>query len=112
VTVARPQALRKRLTKVGREYLRRYAEAEAWCVSSMKFYKLAVGARFCVRGRRFEKLGMSMAEDEERLGHAFMGDVEVTPDGEALLLPPEVAARWKPDDRHWTEYVGPAPKQR
>ena len=55
---------------------------------------------------------MSMAEDEERLGHAFMGDVEVTPDGEALLLPPEVAARWKPDDRHWTEYVGPAPKQR
>jgi len=55
---------------------------------------------------------MSMAEDEERLGHAFMGDVEVTPDGEALLLPPEVAARWKPDDRHWTECLGPAPKQR
>jgi hypothetical protein len=46
---------------------------------------------------------MGMADYEERVGHIFMGDVEVTADGEALLLPPEEEAPWKPDDGHWTE---------
>jgi hypothetical protein len=34
----------------------------------MKFYELAIGARFEFRGRRFVKEAMSMAQDEERCG--------------------------------------------
>ncbi len=55
---------------------------------------------------------MRMAEDEERAGHIFASDAEVTADGEPLLLPPEEAARWKPEGRHWTEHMGPAPGQK
>jgi hypothetical protein len=78
----------------------------------MKFYELAIGARFFFSGRRFEKLGMSMAEDEQRAGHVFIGDAEVTVDGEPLLLPPAEAARWKPDHRDWADYLSPAPGHR
>ena len=78
----------------------------------MQFYELAIGARFFFRGRRYEKLAMSMARGEDRIGHVFMAETEVTADGEPMLLPPEEAARWKPDGRHWTECLGPAPGQR
>ena len=79
---------------------------------NVKFYELAVGARFVFRGKRFEKIGMSMAEDNRRSGHVFQGDTDVEPDGAPLLLPPAEVARWKPDERYWTEYLGPAPGQR
>ena len=78
----------------------------------MRFYELAVGARILFRGRRYAKSAISMAQDEDRVGHILMAEVEVTADGEALSLPPEEAARWKPDARHWTEYLRPAPGQR
>ena len=78
----------------------------------MKFYELAVGARFVFRGQRSEKTAMSMASDEQGCGHVFMGDVEVAADGEARLLSPPDAARWKPGGRHWTDYLTPAPGQR
>ena len=78
----------------------------------MKFYELAIGARFIFRGQRFEKLGMSMAKDDKGIGSIFMGETEVSPDGVPQLLPPEEAAKWKPDDKHWTEYLGPAPGQK
>ncbi len=78
----------------------------------MKFYELAVGARFILRGRRFEKIAMSMAEDEQGVGSILMGGTEIVPDGVPLLLPPEEAAKWKPSDRHWTEYLSPAPPPR
>ena len=38
---------------------------------NVKSYELAVGARFVFRGKRFEKIGMSMAEDDRRWGHLF-----------------------------------------
>jgi hypothetical protein len=78
----------------------------------MQLYELAVGARFFFRGRRYEKIAMSMARDEDRIGNIFMGETEVTADGEPSLLPPEEAALWKPPERHWTEYLGPAPGQK
>ena len=78
----------------------------------MKFYELAIGARFVFHGQQFEKLAMSMAEDERHCGTIFIGETEVAPDGVPLLLPPEEAAKWKPDDRHWTEYLTPAPAPR
>jgi hypothetical protein len=43
------------------------------------------------------------------LAMSLWGETEVTADGEPLLLPPDEAARWKPDERHWIEYLGPAP---
>ena len=60
-----------------------------------QFYELAIGARFVIRGRRIEKIAMSIAEDAERVGHIFLADAGVTDDSEALLLPPVEAARWK-----------------
>lgn len=62
----------------------------------MKFYKLAIGARFTSGGVRYTKCGMSAAADERRRGHLFFGIMEVAPEGEPLLLPPEEAAKWKP----------------
>ena len=78
----------------------------------MKLYELAVGARFVFRGRRFEKIAMSMANDEHGCGSIFLGETGVVPDGVPHLLPPEEAARWKPDDRHWTEHLSPAPRHK
>jgi hypothetical protein len=40
----------------------------------MKFYELAVGARFVFRGRRFEKIAISMTEDEHGCGNIFLGE--------------------------------------
>ena len=77
----------------------------------MKFYELAPGAVFTFRGRRFTRTAMSMAEDENRLGNIFQGGTEVETEGVPLLLPPDVAAQWKPDERPWTDYITPAPGQ-
>ncbi len=77
----------------------------------VRFYELAIGAVFRFYGRRYEKVAMSMAEDERRWGYVFGGDCEVEPEGEARLLPPEVAALWKPSDRNWADDLEPAPGQ-
>jgi hypothetical protein len=74
----------------------------------MKFYELAVGAVFTVWGRTYRKTAMSMAEaldDGPRRGWGcvFFGETEVVSDGP--LLPPEVAAKWKPERGHWTAVV-------
>ena len=73
---------------------------------------MAIGARFVFRGRRFEKTAMSMAREEQGLDSIFMGETEIVPEGALLLLPPAEAERWKPSDRHWTDYLSPAPRQR
>ncbi|SPE60102.1 hypothetical protein SBV1_370086 [Verrucomicrobia bacterium] len=41
------------------------------------FADLPIGARFLCRGRRYVKLALSMAEDEDRTGTIFMDDVKV-----------------------------------
>ena len=78
----------------------------------MKFYELAIGARFVFGGQRFEKTAMSMAKDEQPIGNLFMGETEVVPDGEPSLLPPAEAARWKPNGKHWSDHLGPAPREK
>jgi hypothetical protein len=65
----------------------------------MKFYELAVGARFVFRGKRYEKEAMGMARDERGWGNVLMGEIEV--ESEGPVLPPEVAARWRPERGHW-----------
>lgn len=44
---------------------------------TMFFRQLGVGARFEFRGRRYEKIALSMAQDEERLGNVFHDQTEV-----------------------------------
>jgi hypothetical protein len=43
---------------------------------------------------------MVLAKSEQGRGSVLMCETEVVPDGVPLLLPPEEAAKWKPDDRH------------
>ena len=71
----------------------------------MKFYQLAVGARFRHRGARFKKAGMSCAEDERGWANVFLGLVEIEPEGEPLLMSPAEATRWQPDYGLWTEFI-------
>jgi hypothetical protein len=69
----------------------------------VQFYELAVGALFEFGGTRYQKTAMSMAEDERGWGCVFMGETEVVSDGP--MLPPETAARWKPERGHWAAVV-------
>ena len=85
----------------------------------MKFYELAIGAVFEFRGRRYTKIAMSMTEDENRTGTIFMGGAEVAVEvasvecgmANGVLLPAEVAARWKPDLGHWAHVFDPAQEE-
>jgi hypothetical protein len=72
---------------------------------NVKFFELAVGARFLFRAQQFEKTAMGMAQDGRGWGNIFMGEMDVETDGEPLLLPPEVAARCKPERGHWAAVV-------
>jgi hypothetical protein len=69
----------------------------------MRFYELAPGAVFTAWNRTYRKTAMSMAEDDRNCACVFFGETEVISDGP--LLPPEVAARWKPNRGHWTAAV-------
>jgi hypothetical protein len=77
--------------------------------STIKFYRLALGAKFVFHGRAYTKIAMSMANDDQRLGTCFMGSAEVLTDDPALLLSPEEAARWKPPEGHWYDHMSRAP---
>ena len=46
-----------------------------------KFFELPVGAHFEFRGRRYEKLALSLAWDEERSGNVFHAETEVVREG-------------------------------
>ena len=71
------------------------------------FYQLPLGARFEFRGKRYEKLALSMARDEERCGNIFQDEAEVLWDrrpGEELKPP-------RPPEPPWWSYMSPAPGQ-
>jgi hypothetical protein len=71
------------------------------------FYRLPLGARFEFRGKRYEKLALSMARDEERCGNIFQDEAEVLWDrqpGEELKPP-------RPPEPPWWSYMSPAPGQ-
>ena len=69
------------------------------------FWQLPIGARFEFRGRRYEKLALSMARDEERCGNIFQDEAEVFWDGKPgeELKPP------RPPEPPWWSYMSPAP---
>jgi hypothetical protein len=72
------------------------------------FYQIPIGARFEFRGRRYEKLALSMARDEERCGNIFQDEAEVF----WHCKPSEQPAAPKPPRPHWTTHLCPAPGQR
>jgi hypothetical protein len=45
---------------------------------SIKFCQLPLGAKFEFKGRRYEKLALSLARDEERFGNVFHAETEVS----------------------------------
>ena len=47
---------------------------------TIQFQEIPIGQHFEFRGRRYKKLALSMASDEERNGTIFQGQTEVMPD--------------------------------
>ena len=71
------------------------------------FYQLPLGARFEFRGKRYEKLALSMAGDEDRCGNIFQEEAEVFWErrpGEELRPP-------RPPEPPWWSHMSPAPGQ-
>ena len=46
----------------------------------VQFQEIAIGGYFEFRGRRYQKLALNMASDEDRNGSIFMNQTEVSPD--------------------------------
>jgi hypothetical protein len=82
----------------------------------MKFYQLAIGARFTFRRLEFEKSARGFAKgigdgpNDHRYGAAFMPETEVESDG-PFLTEAEIGL-WRPSVRPWYEYLSPAPPPR
>jgi hypothetical protein len=56
----------------------------------IQFQEIPIGQHFEFRGRRYKKLALSMASDEDRIGNIFQSQTEVLPDPCIhLLLTPE-----------------------
>ncbi len=53
-----------------------------------QFCELPIGARFAFRGRRYIKLALSMACDEDLWGNVFNDGVEVQPDALGAFTSP------------------------
>jgi len=47
---------------------------------TFQFQEIQVGQHFEFRGRRYKKLALSMASDEDRIGNIFQAQTEVLPD--------------------------------
>jgi len=48
--------------------------------STIQFQEIPIGQHFEYRGRRYRKLALSMACDEDRIGNIFQAQTEVLPD--------------------------------
>ena len=60
--------------------------------STIQFQEIPIGQFFEYRGRRYRKLAVSMASDEDRIGNIFQAQTEVFPDPlPQAYLPSEVA---------------------
>jgi hypothetical protein len=69
------------------------------------FYQLPIGARFEFRGRRYEKLALSLARDEDRCGNVFQDQCQVI----WHCQPGEQPGPPRKPEPHWTTYLDPAP---
>ena len=64
-------------------------KTEANTVRTIQFQEIPIGGYFEFRGRRYRKLALSLASDEDRNGNLFMAQTEVLPDP----FPPGAIAR-------------------
>jgi hypothetical protein len=48
--------------------------------STLQFQEIPIGGHFEFRGRRYKKLALSMASDEDHYGNIFQAETEVLPD--------------------------------
>jgi len=48
--------------------------------TTIQFQEIPIGQHFEFRGRRYRKLALSMASDEDRIGNIFQAQTEVLPD--------------------------------
>ena len=56
---------------------------------------------------------MKVAQAENGQGRMMRAEWEVTPIGEAILLPDAEAEKWKPIDwQQWADHLTPAPGQK
>ncbi len=78
-----------------------------------QFQQLPIGARFEFRGRRYEKLALSLAGDEDRCGNVFHAATEVLWDTAFRgSFATAGAARPSADGHAWTRHLAPAPAAR
>lgn len=79
------------------------------------FSEVPVGGRFEFRGRRYEKLALSLARDEERCGNIFLDYTEVCIDSVAARPAAPIATTpFRRDNsplRSWTGHLSVAPGQ-
>jgi len=50
---------------------------------TVKFQQISIGGRFEFRGRRYCKVALSMAHDEDRCGNIFQDHTDVVPERSA-----------------------------
>ncbi len=78
-----------------------------------QFHQLPIGARFEFRGRRYEKLALSLAGDEDRCGNVFHAATEVLWDTAlGARFGTAAAALSAADGAVWTRHLAPAPAAR
>lgn len=85
------------------------------------FSEVPIGGRFEFRGRRYEKLALSLARDEERCGNVFLDHTEVCVEsGAARLTPSTATGPSRPDNsppraalplQSWADHLSVAPGQ-
>lgn len=64
---------------------------------TLQFQEIPIGDYFEFRGRRYRKLALSMADDEDRNGNIFQAQTEVLPEPLTRTGPtPEAIYRLKP----------------
>jgi hypothetical protein len=64
--------------------------------STIQFQEIPIGQFFEYRGRRYRKLALSMASDEDRNGNIFQAQTEVLPDPLPQANLPSGVARCHP----------------
>jgi hypothetical protein len=68
------------MTVKNSEMLIELGQARPPLPSTIQFQEIPIGQHFEFRGRRYRKLALSMACDEDRIGNIFQAQTEVLPD--------------------------------
>jgi len=78
------------------------ANSTVFLPPTIQFQEIPIGQFFEFRGRRYKKLALSMAEDEDHYGNIFQAQTEVLPDSTPRNCPSTPPAR-PPASSHNTQ---------